>query len=205
MATRWRRPLAAWEALFRGWIETPEPRAIMEASNFFDFRRVHGGLDLEPLEAWLRRAGREKLFLAHLAKTALGFSPPLGLFRRIREQEGGVDLKKGGILPIVGLARLYALEAGSDARSTLDRLEAAAAAGTLSRDGASTLGEAFSFLLDLRLKDQLRARAAGEAPGNLARLEALSPLERRHLKDTFLALREIQEAVALRYAVERLS
>lgn len=204
MATNWRRPLAAWESLFRGWIETPEPQAMLDATNFFDFRWVHGELALDPLEELLRRAGREKLFLAHLAKAAVGAAPPLGLLRHIREEEGGVDLKKGGLLPIVSLGRLFGLEAGSPARSTLDRLEAAARAGNLSRDGASTLSEAFRFLQRLRLRGQLQTLRAGGVPGNKVRLEDLSPLERVHLKEVFLALREMQEAVALRFSTDRL-
>lgn len=204
MATNWHRPLAGWEALFRSWIETPDPQAMLAAANFFDFRAVHGGLDLDPLEELLRLAGREKLFLAHLARAAVGQDPPLGLLRHIREEEGGVDLKKGGLLPIVSLARLYGLEAGSQSRSTLDRLEAAARAGSLSREGASTLEEAFRFLQRLRLRGQLQALREGKTPGNKVPLEDLSPLERIHLKEVFLAVREMQSAVALRFNTDRL-
>jgi len=205
MATHWHRPIAEWLRLFRGWLETPEPQALMEAANFFDFRALHGTLSLEPLQDVLRLAGRTPVFLAHLARATLGMRPPLGLFRQLREdQPGGVDLKKGGILPIVGLARLYALAAGSDARPTLRRLEVAAIGGTLSRDGAATLAEAFRFLLRLRLRTQLRTLRAGGQPGNVVPLEDLSSLERRHLKETFLVIRELQEATALRFATERL-
>ena len=44
MATHWHRPLAEWTSMFRTWIESPEPEALMKAANFFDFRAVHGGL-----------------------------------------------------------------------------------------------------------------------------------------------------------------
>jgi CBS domain-containing protein len=205
MATNWRRPLSAWTALFHGWITRPEPRALLEAANFFDFRAVHGGLDLAPLEAVLAGSGREPLFLAHLARAALTWEPPLGLLRTIKETDGGVDLKRGGLIAIVGLARVYALEAGSTVRPTLERLAAAAAAGTLSADGAATLGEAFRFLLRVRLRAQLRKLRAGETPDNRVPLEDLSALERSHLKDTFVAIRQLQEATALRFATARLA
>jgi CBS domain-containing protein len=205
MATNWRRPLASWVALFRGWIERPEPRALIEALNFFDFRVVHGALDVAALDDLLRRAGREQIFMAHLARASVGLQPPLGAFRHIRETEDGVDLKKGGLAPIVSLARLYALEAGCASRSTLERLEGAAHAGTLSREGADTLAEGFRFLLGLRLREQLRALRAGGEVGNHIRLEHLEPVERQHLKDIFVAIREIQQAAELRYAVQRLA
>jgi len=204
MATRWHRPLAEWRRLFEGWVATPEPQALLEASNFFDFRRVHGELALDPLQEVLLRAGREGLFLAHLARAALAFRPPIGAFRQLRADRGGLDLKASGILPIVGLARLYALAAGSGARPTLARLEAAAAAGTLGRDTASTLAEAFRFLLRLRLRHQLAELRQGGAPHPGLRLEALSPLERQMLKETLLAIRDVQEATALRFETDRL-
>lgn len=204
MATKWCRDLGEWTATFRDWIATPEPRALLEASSFFDFRAVHGTLDLAPLDAVLRGAASQRTFLAQLAKTALTFEPPLGAFRQIRLEQGGVDLKKGGLVPIVGLARLHALEAGASARSTLERLDAAAAAGTLSREGAATMAEAFRFVLRLRLRDQLQSLRAGRPADPVARLEALSPLERGQLKDVFLAIREQQQAARLRFAVDRL-
>jgi CBS domain-containing protein len=204
MATHWRLPLDEWLRQFRGWVQAPQPRALIEAANFFDFRRVHGALELEPLQQVLAEAAHEQIFLAHLARAALGFAPPLGLFRHIRQEDGGVDLKKGGLIPIVSLARLHALECGSRARPPLERLEAAAAAGTLSRAGAATLAEAFRFLLRLRLRAQLQALRAGQPADNRVRLDELTSLERRHLKETFVALGEMQQATALRYAVERL-
>ncbi len=205
MATNWHRPLAEWERLFRGWMQTPEPRALIEAANFFDFRAVGGTLSVGPLNEILYLAGRERIFLAHLARASLMFEPPLGLFRQVKEEEDGVDLKRGGIIPIVSLARLHALEAGVQARPTLERLPAAAAAGGLSKEGAETLAEAFRFLLRIRLRAQIKATRAGQPPGNCVQLEDLSPLERTHLKETFVAIREHQQATALNYAVSRIS
>ncbi len=204
MATNWHRPLAEWEGLFRGWLEAPEPQALIEAANFFDFRRVHGELGLGSLEAIVREAPQHASFLAHMARNALEFGPPLGLFRRIRQQAEGVDVKRGGIIPIVSMARLFALEAGVDARGTLDRLDAAAGVGTVSRPGSEDLAEAFRFLLRLRLEHQLAAQRAGQEVGNLVPLEPLSPLERRHLKDTFVAVRGMQEAVSQRFRTDLL-
>jgi CBS domain-containing protein len=204
MATRWCRPLAGWVELFRGYIATPQAEALLGAAIFFDFRAAAGRLALAPLEDQVRAGGREGIFLAQLARAALRFAPPLGPLHRLREEEGAVDLKRSGIAPIVALARLYALEAGGSARPTLERLAEAVRGGTLSRDGAATLGEAFRFLLRLRLRRQLEALAAGEELDNRVRLAALSPLERVHLKDVFVALRELQQATALRYSTERL-
>jgi CBS domain-containing protein len=199
MATGWCRPLVDWQALFHGWIARPEPQALLEAQVFFDFRAVHGELSLEPLERVLATARRRDLFLAGLARAALRGRPPVGFRGRIRTQDGAVDLKAGGIAAIVMLARTYALAAGSTARTTLERIAAAAAAGTLSRSGAEILGESFRFLTRLRLQEQLRALRAGEQPSNSVRVDALSELERRRLGEAFEAVRKLQDATALRF------
>lgn len=204
MATRWHKPLTEWERLFDRWIQQPSPQELLEAQIFFDFRPVRGNLSLQSLEQLVTHSGQRRIFLAQMARSALQFRPPLGFFRRIREEEGGVDLKKGGIAPIVSLARVYALEAQSPARGTLERLEAAARAGKLSAEGAENLAEAFNFLTRLRLREQLGALRRREAPGNKVPLEALSALERRHLKEAFVLLRELQEALGQRFQTDLL-
>lgn len=205
MATRWRMPLATWERQFSDWIRTPDEPALVDAANFFDFRPVHGALSLERLDEAIAGAAAHRLFLARMAKNALAFRPPLGLFRRIRERSEGVDLKKGGIIPIVSIARLYALEHGIAERATIERLtRACQKEGGISHEGSETLREAFRFLLHLRLADQLRARRAGEKVDNAVRLEDLSMLERRHLKDAFVAIADFQHALASRWETQLL-
>lgn len=201
MATKWNYTLDEWDELFRGWTTSPEPEALMEVANFFDFRSIHGRLDLERLHARIAEGGSSSVFLAHLTRAGLGMRPPIGLFHRIKEEDEGIDLKAGGIVPTVSLARVYALEARSRARSTLDRLEAARRAGVVSETGAETLAEGFRFLFRLRLESQMSARRKREEPTNRVRLDDLSPLERRHLKETFLHIREMQESVSQRYKV----
>jgi CBS domain-containing protein len=205
MATRWCRPLADWQAMFRAWVDVPEPRALLEAQVFFDFRAVGGELSLAPLEDVLVTAGRRELFLAQLARAALRGRPPLRFGGRIRTEDGYVDLKAGAIAATVMLARTYALAAGSPARPTLERLRAAGEAGTLSRSGVEILGESFRFLARLRLREQLRALHAGETPSNRVRVDALSDLERRRLAEAFEAVRQLQDATALRFGAAGLA
>ncbi len=205
MATRWRKSLADWVASFRQWVATPEPQALLEVSIFFDFRPVHGALTLEPLAEIPLQAGRGGLFLGHLARAALQFQPPLGLFGRIQEEEDGVDLKKGGIAPAVALARLFALEVQSHASQTLERLAAAGQGGTLQMEGAENLADAFRYLLHLRLLYQLQAWRSGRKLTNKVRLADLTPLERRRLKEAFKAIRNTQDMTALRFQTNRLA
>jgi len=201
MATRWRGPMSEWRERFRRWIEEPEAEAVLAAAIFFDHRSAGGTLDVSPLARVVAGARRNAPFLSQLARAALGFRPPLGAFRRLRAEDGGIDLKRGGLAPVQGLARVWALDAGVAATGTLDRLSAAAAAGFLDRDRAEDLAEAYRFLSALRLRSQLASLAEGRAPGNRVPVDALSPTERRHLKDAFLAVRSAQESIVSRYHV----
>jgi len=90
----------------------------------------------------------------------------------------------------------YARAARSLARSTLERLEAAAQAGTLSRGGAEALADAFRYLTHLRLREQLRRLAAGGQPDNRVPFGGLSPLEQRRLRDALRTVVELQRATA---------
>jgi CBS domain-containing protein len=131
-----------------------------------------------------------------MARAAITFQPPLR-FGRIRARR--VDLKRAGLAPIVLLARLYALAGGSLARHTPDRLEAAAAAGQLSRQGAAQLAEAYQALTDLRLRSQLRSVEAGRPPDNLVSPDELTTAQRSRLGAALRVVREYQQATAVRF------
>ena len=168
----------------------------MDAAIFFDFRPVAGELSLAAVEEIVASAKAEKLFIAHMTKDALVFGPPLGFFNRIRSDNGMVDIKKGGIVPIVALARAGALAAGSQERSTLERLVTAGNSGLLFKQGdAALLAETFEFLLHVRLRQQLVALQANRPLDHNVRLDALSTLERRHLKEAFVIIRRIQDEI----------
>jgi CBS domain-containing protein len=205
MATHWCKPLAAWEDLFDQWTRLPKPDALLDAAIFFDLRRVAGTLSIQPLEQIIGAAKTHRLFLAHMARGALDFSPPLGFFHRLRSDRGRVDLKRGGIAPVVALARLVALAAGSRERSTLERLRIAVDSGVfLSREDATALGEIFPFLFNLRLEQQVKSVAAKNVIDHQVPLAELTSLTRRHLKEAFVVIKRIQDAVRAEWQLDRL-
>ena len=205
MATNWCRSLPAMKKTFDGWIRGAGAEALVEAAILFDFRVVCGDLDCELLHELIAGAADNQLFLARMARVARGFRPPLGLFRRIRAEDGRVDLKTGGLAPIVAMARVYGLQVRTRQRPTRERLEAAIAGGALSSELGETLIETYRFLLQVRLAQQLAAVHAGARPDNLIVLEQLSPVEQRHLKDAFQAIRELQDAATTRFHIDSLA
>ena len=206
MATNWCKSLAAWQELFSQWTRRPKPEAVLDAAIFFDFRRVAGTLSVQSLEHIIAAAKSQQLFLAHMARGALDFYPPLGFFNRLRTEDGKVDLKKSGIMPVVALARVAALAAGSRERPTLERLRVVPASGAfLSREDATALSEIFPFLFNLRLQQQLNSVAAKRAIDHSVPLAELSNLARRHLKEAFLVIKRIQDGVRAAWQLDRLA
>jgi CBS domain-containing protein len=203
MAKSWHGPLSDWVSRFSGWVDVPNPQAMLVASIFFDYRKVHGALDLSPLDEILAGASGKAMFLRELARDALHFRPPPTLLLRLRGASSTVDLKAHGIRPIVSLARCYGLQASSRTRGTIERLDAAVAAGTLEEGTFAMVGEAYRFLLGLRLRLQLRATAAGKADSPRLALSELTPIERSRLKDCFRAIGKWQEMASYHYHVER--
>ncbi|HEX9051109.1 MAG TPA: DUF294 nucleotidyltransferase-like domain-containing protein [Anaeromyxobacter sp.] len=201
MATRWNGPLAEWRERFRTWLFEPRPQALLEAAIFFDHRRAAGALDVAPLQALVAEAAALPVFLRAMADQALRFHPPGALLLRLRGESSTVDLKKHGLAPVASLARCYALELGAAERNTLDRLAAAERAGRMGADLREMVGEAYRFLLGLRLRHQLRHVSEGLPPGDELPLSALSPVERSRLKESFGAIRRWQELAAQKYRV----
>ncbi|MBV6658600.1 MAG: cyclic nucleotide-binding/CBS domain-containing protein [Devosiaceae bacterium] len=204
MATndQWRQPVSVWRGYFEKWVRKPDPMAQMLASVMFDLRAISGELALfEGLQArTLELAKANSIFRAHMAANSLKHTPPLGLFRgfaliRSGEHKDTVDLKHNGVVPIVDLARMYALEGALDAVNTRERLEAARDAGTLSTAGASDLIDAFDLISTMRLRHQARQIRDGERPDNFLAPSRLSAFERNHLKDAFGVIKTMQSAL----------
>jgi CBS domain-containing protein len=197
------RTARAWHGTVSEWtrrIEEALQAHAHDAGVYFDLRRVAGALDLAPIEDLLAAANERRVALRTLAKAALGFSPPVTLVVRVRAR--AVNLRKHGLLPVALLARCYAVELGSRARGTLDRIEAARAGGLIGDQAAATISTAFRFLLELELRTHLRQLSAGGPLSDELGLSALSAMERNRLKDALRAIRRWQEKAAYRYQVD---
>ena len=204
MATnpRWRQPVSVWRGYFRDWIDTPNPEAQMLASVMFDLRPIGGAFELfEGLHGeTLKRASKNSIFVAHMASNALKHSPPLGLLRgfatiRSGDHKKRLDLKHSGVVPVVDLARIYALQGRLKPVNTRARLEAAAEARLISQQGSGDLLAAYDTIAETRLRHQARRVEQGEAPDNYMAPEELPHLERSHLRDAFVVVKGLQSSL----------
>lgn len=207
---KWRQPLRIWHKYFANWMLKPEPMALMLSSVFFDLRPLHDpeGLFTELQERVLERSRANRIFIAYLAANALKNRPPLGFFRNIVLIRGGdhnhtFDIKHRGTVPIIDLARVYALSAGMPETNTIERLQSAAKCDALSKDGAANLIDAYEFIGTLRMRHQARQLRQGKKADNFVSPDDLSPLERGHLKDAFVLINTMQESLGQRYQAGR--
>ena len=203
MATnnKWRQPAQQWQRYFDEWVDTPDPKALLNGSVFFDLETIYGQAALlgNVRQHLLKKTKNNTLFIAHLSKNALGLRPPLGFFRDFVLIQNGkhkatLDLKHNGIAPIVDLARIYALSQGISAVNTIERIKQAAGTSDITKSSAENLIDAYEFLGILRVKHQANKLKAGLEADNFLYPKALSKLEREHLKDAFKVIKTLQDA-----------
>ncbi|MBY6116056.1 CBS domain-containing protein [Mameliella alba] len=204
MATnpRWCQPLRVWRQYFDRWITKPDNEAQMLASVMFDLRPIGGTTALfENLqEDTLARAAKNSIFVAHMISNSLKHTPPLGLLRgfatiRSGEHKNQLDMKHNGVVPVVDLGRVYALQGQLAQVNTRARLEAAMTAGVLSQSGGQSLIDAYDLIAETRLEHQAARIKAGGAPDNYLAPADLSDFERSHLRDAFVVVKSLQSAV----------
>ena len=200
---RWCLSESEWRALFDGWVDRGDPRSLLEANIFFDFRAIAGDASRASRlrEHVTRRAAGNPRFLKQMSDNALRNGPPAswtGL--RIGSLFGAevtqVDLKLNGTVPFVDGARLLALAHGIPCTGTAERLQALADAGRLLREETRAWIDAFQFLQSLRLRTQQAARAGADA-ANVFDTEHLSDIDRRILRESFRLARTLQQRLAL--------
>ncbi|WP_434050806.1 MAG: DUF294 nucleotidyltransferase-like domain-containing protein [Roseibium sp.] len=204
MATnpRWCQPVHVWRSYFEGWIQKPDPEAQMLSSVMFDLRPIGGDKKLfENLqEETLKAAASNSIFVAHMVSNSLKHHPPLNLLRglatiRSGENKNTLDTKLNGVVPIVDLARIYALQGQITAVNTKARLVEARANGRLSQSGGSDLLDAYDLIAETRLLHQAGLIKLGQKPDNFLQPSALSDFERSHLRDAFVVVKTMQSSI----------
>ena len=195
------RSLGSWRRAARSLAEDPaQDKALILVSVLADSRPVWSSADggLAGGGLWSARPYPEHPeLLRMLARFALSFRPPTGFLRDFvvehsGERRGQLDLKHGGLIPIVDLARWAGMAAGVGSAPTRERLRAAQAAGTVESGEASALAEAFGFIAGLRLDHQVEQLRRGEPPDDFIDPKALNPLARSYLREAFRAVASVQ-------------
>lgn len=204
----WRCSVARFRETLAEWVHGPGSDGPMHLAIFFDAAAVAGDESLlADARAHLRQllAGSDAFF-ARFAAAADQFDEPQSWWLKLtaRSDEQPLDLKKLGTFPIVHGVRALALRQGVADSGTADRVRRLVERGVLDAGLGRDLVEALHYLMGLKLRHQLRQRAAGEPPTNLVRPSDLSTMDRDQFKDALAINKRFRALLRQRFRLDSL-
>ena len=193
--------MAAWHRSIGHWLQNPGDEKVLIASSILlDGRTLYGPSEMDPRAILLEPENRARL-LPSMLRLALAPRVPTGFRGHIvvessGEHSGTFDIKHGGLLPVVDIARFAALKAGATVTATIERLRAASELGAIEGADARTLEEAYDLFSALRLEHQIQQLEHGDEPDDYVEPHELSELTRRYLRDAFREVAAVQKSLS---------
>ncbi len=194
----WRHSAEAWHRRVAGWVGRQRPEDLLNADIFFDAVAVTSDSRLgNELMAHARlQAHGKRDFMMMLTEVTRRWRAPIGMFGAFQKVDGRVDLKMGGLFPIVSAARVLALRHGVVGVSTEDRLRLISHAGIATADDIDRILQAHETLLRAVLRQQVDDGQHGIPLSPRVDVDAMSKSERSAIKTAISAVAEIVELVA---------
>ncbi len=190
----WSKTLDEYRDDFRRWLALGDETGVMNVAIFYDAEATAGDAEL------LRAAKQdlidlmrgERVHLARFAKAIEAFPTPIGFFNNLvtsKAEGDALDLKKGGIFPIVHGVRALSLEKGLHETGTTARISRLAEIGVFDAQFSRELLQALNYLMTLRLDAQI----AEAHSTSLVKPGELSTMERDLLRDAFQVVKRLRE------------
>jgi CBS domain-containing protein len=195
--------LAVWKKYFRKWIQSPDPQSVMNATIFFDFRKVYGSDKLvQELQHFLiDEIGNEHIFLNHLAANALQNPPPLSFFKKFLVEKSGehidqFDIKKRAMMPLSDIARVLILQYRIlDIQNTSERYLKLGKIDLKNKELYDEAAQAYRMMIRIRAKYGLK----NSDSGRFIDIEDMNKLEKQILRSAFTPIKELQEMMETRF------
>lgn len=197
----WCLPIGAFRKKLFDWIHKPNEEDMISLSAFVDAVAACGdeGLLAQAKDHLQAILNDNDAFYAVFSKPVEAFDVPIGMFHQLKLERGAhkgeLDLKKGGIFPIVHGARVMALKHGIHVTNTIKRIDALAAAGVIETRFAEDLVDAFEFMLGLKLRASFHNDGSFKEATTFVAVAPLHKLEKDLLKDSLWLAREFQGIV----------
>ncbi|MDV7103840.1 putative nucleotidyltransferase substrate binding domain-containing protein [Vibrio sp. TH_r3] len=203
---KWCQPITMWEEYYKKWVASPEYERLLNISVFLEVRAVYGNAEfVEELNDCMHsKISSNREFLGMLVQQATNVNPPLGIFNNLVLEKSGdnkkaLNIKKYALNLIIDLARIYGLSVKSEATGTEERFRVANEKGYLSDDAYKNIIGAYQFISQYRLNNQLNALRNGVEPNNHINPDMFGSFERKHLKDAFRIISELQDSAKVRF------
>lgn len=211
-SAQWRMSAAEWDLTVDEMTCGVDEQGILKISVLLDMQPVAGDAELgwKLRRRLFQRVGGHPMLLRYMAREVLRFSPPLGLFNKFvvvksGANKGCLDVKKGGIFPLIQGIRTLAAEHGILSTFTEDRILGLLKAGTLSARFGERIRDTYGFFLTLRNRSQVEKIATGCKPDNYIAPDVLSPTERSRLRACFEVVSEFQALLSKKYGLHLLT
>ncbi|BBP43607.1 putative nucleotidyltransferase substrate binding domain-containing protein [Thiosulfativibrio zosterae] len=197
----WSKKFTEFNTMIKDWLRSPNENTFMNLAIFVDAEPVCGDeqLLLDTKKMLLDWIAGHKQFLSHFAKPVLQFETPVSFFGSLVteniKQESKIDLKKGGIFPIVHGVRCLAMERGITKNNTHWRIKALMDQKVLTEKFGLELGETLNYLNSLRLEAMLFQQQAGLEMDNFVRVDRLTQQQQGLLKESFLVVNRFKKLI----------
>ena len=180
----WCKSAGQWRKQVAHWLSRAEPQDILNADIFFDALPVYGdhGLVDHLRGDAVAAASKTTAFLQLMDMNAAKARPPVNWLGRFSlEEDGRMDLKMHGIMPIFSAARVLALRHALLEHSTAARLDALRGKPEVFEEKIDGLLEAHQIILRAILQQQLADIEQGVPPSNRVDPKNLHAPEKAHL------------------------
>lgn len=195
----WVKSQSAWKQSLTHWIKSAQPEQIMKIAIMADAHAIAGNKQLlSPIKQHLSQLmAHQELILAEFTRPALNFSVPLTLFGHVKSSKSGLDIKQGGIFPIVHGIRSLSLEYGISPNNTFQRIEALVKQRVLEKETGDNLSEALKLFFKLRLAQQLH----NQHTHNQLDLKQLERAERDLLRHSLHVVKKFKQWLGYHYQI----
>jgi len=205
----WCREFSAMRGQLQEWMRHANGENALRLAIWADACAIAGRSELLTSLSLDSFTELDSSFLAHFALPVLQFDVPLTLFSRLvagaGDHQNRLDIKKGGIFPLVHGVRTLAVEARIRATNTFERIDTLVRLEVLPNDMAQDLRETLVFLQELRLQHGLDAMARNLPADNLIQPTRLSTLERDLLKDALGVVKHFRQFISHHFQLQRLT
>lgn len=195
-----------WKKKLAHWTSSVEGNGLMNLAIFVDAHSVTGDSRLfnRLRDSLFTTLEGNDVFYSYFAMPLRRFSTPLTFFGGFKNSDG-MDIKKGGIFPIVHGVRTMALQFKIKETNTFKRLEVLANKKIIKKDFAEDLAEALAVMSTLRLHQQLKSEQGQAAmeEANLISAVGLNKLDRDLLREALHLVKEFKSRMTHRYHLER--
>jgi len=201
----WSLTVSGWKRVMKSWTQDMSEETQMKMAISLDGHFVAGNKTLfEELSLWTHENLRgNDIFLAHFAQPVMNFGVPLTLFGNVKTDAQGLDIKKGGIFPLVHGVRALALKYRCRQTNTYRRIEELVQKGAIHEHLGRNLESALSLFMQLRLQTQLeQLDESGTDDGSLVThnrilVKPLNRLDRDLLREALHVIKEFKEWLSL--------